>query len=230
MRKPIFFLSIFLCLVACQADTDLPSLVLNPTEVTLVFPENNSICTEGTVLSDTESEVTFEWSEAVTGDSYLVRLTDLNTGTTENIQSDAIQMPIVLKRGNPYTWRVVTLMNASGNSAESETGSFYNAGPGVDHYVPFPATILSPEMAETFPSNTTTVDLSWSGADLDNDIVNYDVYFGTVSPPELFLENLVENRLNNITVQSGNTYYWRILTRDAQGNASKTVIYTFEVE
>ncbi|MEM8763845.1 MAG: hypothetical protein AAGD88_08535 [Bacteroidota bacterium] len=230
MRRPILSLSVLLFLVACQADTDLPSFVLNPTEVTLVFPENNSICTEGTILSDTESEVTFEWSEAVTGDSYLVRLTDLTTGNTENIQSDAVQMPIILKRGNPYTWRVVTLMNASGNSAESETGSFYNAGPGIDSYVPFPATILSPEMGQTFPANRSSVNLSWTGADLDNDIANYDVYFGTVSPPELFLENLIENRLDDITVQSGNTYYWRILTRDAQGNASKTVIFTFEVE
>ena len=230
MKRPFLSLSVLFFLVACQADTDLPSLVLNPTEVSLVFPENNSICTEGSVLSDTESEVTFEWSKAVTGDSYLVRLTDLSTGTTENIQSDALQMPIVLKRGNPYSWRVVTLMNASGNSAESETGSFYNAGPGVDSYVPFPATILSPEMAETFPANTSSVNLSWTGADLDNDILNYDVYFGTVSPPNLFLENYVENRLEDISVQSGNTYYWRILTRDTQGNASKTVIFTFEVE
>ncbi|MEL6976933.1 MAG: hypothetical protein AAGL29_16335, partial [Bacteroidota bacterium] len=62
------------------------------------------------------------------------------------------------------------------------------------------------------------------------DILKYDIYFGTVSPPEIFLENLVENRLDNITVQSGNTYYWRVLTRDAQGNASKTVVHTFEVE
>jgi hypothetical protein len=35
--------------------------------------------------------------------------------------------------------------------------------------------------------------------------------------------------LNNVSVTSKNTYYWKIVTKDSQGNSSDSDIFVFKV-
>ena len=59
------------------------------------------------------------------------------------------------------------------------------------------------------------VNLSWTGGDLDNDdMVTYDVYFGTtVTPPKVW-ENISSKFTNNISLKFNTKYYWRIVAWD----------------
>ncbi|MFK7812171.1 MAG: hypothetical protein AB8B59_06730, partial [Maribacter sp.] len=52
-------------------------------------------------------------------------------------------------------------------------GVFYSEGISQENYAPFPATINTIDQTNGF------VEISWEGADLDNDIDKYELYFGT---------------------------------------------------
>lgn len=232
MKKLIF--ALFLLIVSCNADTDfLKEVVIEPeilpSQVELIFPENNSECTTGTVVNGTESEVVFDWSDAQLGDSYRVTLINLFTGEEQTFDSENSTLPIRLLRSTPYSWKVTTLNRGSSESADSNTESFYNSGPGIQFYIPFPATNPSPGFASKLPSSTSTVDFSWDGADLDNDVRAFDFYFGENKNPPLVEAGLGTNSYTNVAVGSGKSYYWKIITRDAVGNQSHSDVFFFSI-
>jgi len=43
-------------------------------------------------------------------------------------------------------------------------------------------------------------------------------------------EGLIDSNKNGISVETGKTYYWRIVTIDKTNNKSKSDIYSFTVE
>jgi hypothetical protein len=73
------------------------------------------------------------------------------------------------------------------------------------------------------------VNLTWTGNDVDKDIVSYDVYFGTVTTPSLFKAGVTEMSLSNVPVTSGSTYFWRVVSKDSLGNTSQSGLYQFKV-
>lgn len=216
-------------ILSCGKDSNLSEEVLSPSPANLIFPENNSICITGTVLSATESEVLFEWTESENTDTYQLILTNLNNGVAEEFESDLNRLSIRLVRGVPYSWLVTSIKVSNNSSTESEVSSFYNAGPGLTSYVPFPATAISPlDNAELGPSSTTVM-LQWETSDLDNDVVEYDVYFGTDTNPNLSSEGLVNNSLEVSNLELGTIYFWRIISRDSLGNESSSAVFSFEI-
>lgn len=228
--KNIKIIIIGLLFFSCEADVDLLEELLNvPSKVNLEFPENNSECTTGTILSDTESEVVFRWEAAEIGDTYNISLTNLSSTEETTYSSNGNTLPVRLKRGMPYSWKVTTTLQGSSKFTVSDTSTFYNAGPGVLTYIPFPAVSISPSDKEQLPNNTTQVTLQWSATDLDNDISYYDVYLGVTNPPSLFNSELTANNIANINVTVGNTYYWKVDTVDQAGNKSQSNIFTFEI-
>ena len=234
MKKIGTFLSAILIVVSCNPDKDFIQEVLVeesdvPTKVSLIFPENNSECTTGTVISENVSEVTFDWSDAEIGDTYRITLTNLTTGADEVFDSETSSMPLRLLRGTPYSWKVTTSQTGIAESTDSNTESFYNSGPGLQSFIPFPASEPNPMTASSFPSNTTIVNFEWVGSDLDNDIIEYDFYFGVANPPNLFAAGLTENNYNGVEVSSGNAYYWKVATRDSFGNVSNSQVFYFTV-
>lgn len=231
MRKfaTLFLVSIGLIL-SCSPDLDLlQTVLLPPSQVELVFPENNSECTAGVIISETESEVIFDWSDAEIGDGYIVSLTNLTTGQERTFESDSSSLPITMLRGTPYRWNVSTFLNDSDELTVSATEFFYNAGPGVQSFIPFPASAISPKNGELFDTDSGSLTLQWEASDLDGDITEYDIYFGTQTSPPLFAEALETNTLSNIDVANGETYFWKVVTRDTQGNESNSEVFSFEV-
>lgn len=191
--------------------------------VSLYFPQENMLCNEGTNLTPTESTVYFEW-KANDSDNYKITIENLSTGNIIERETTADIIPIAIQRATAYKWFVESIKGSV--TLKSATWQFYNAGPGVQSYAPFPANIVAPNMAENLP-NTTTVNLKWTGSDVDDDIVGYDVYFGTNTTPALFSSDLSATELS-VTVASG-IYYWKIITKDSLGNTSDSGVYQFKV-
>ncbi|MCX2719877.1 hypothetical protein [Lentiprolixibacter aurantiacus] len=221
---------VMIVITSCGRDKDLEELVLlEPTSVELTFPNNNSVCVTGEIISESISRVTFTWNPAEVGETYQLTLTNLITEISQQFETGTNEISLEIARGVPFSWFVSTFLGGSPTEAISETFYFYNAGEGLSGYIPFPALLLSPEPGSVLPPNQNTLSLSWSSSDLDDDIVDYDIYFGVQDPPALYQEQLSETVLNNVPVNNGTTYYCRIITRDSQANESASDIYQFEI-
>lgn len=198
-----------------------------PSAAALIFPEENEACNEGVIINEMQSRVTFQWSASENTDSYEVNLRDLNTNAVEVTPSNTNESDIVLARGTPYEWFVVSKADNSNATTESAKWKFYNQGLGIEHYAPFPAEAINPTQGQTVNS-AGAITLQWNSSDVDNDIVEYEVAFGTSNPPTTILVTTVQNNTNT-TVVSGQTYYWRVTTKDSQDNSSQSEIFQFIV-
>jgi hypothetical protein len=228
--KKIISICLFLILIATScSNNDSGDEVITadpPTAATLIFPENNTECNAGTVISDTETEVLFQWEEATNASSYVLQVENLNDGTSRNISTISNEFLIRIFRGTPYSWSVESLVSGTNESAESTTWRFYNAGlPQVSH-PPFPAEVISPQQGSSIDEGL--VVLQWDALDIDNDIVSYAVVLDIVNPP--VTEVGITNTTNlEVTAASGLVYYWKVVTTDAIGNTSDSQIFQFGV-
>lgn len=69
----------------------------------------------------------------------------------------------------------------------------------------------------------TTVDLKWS-AENKGPAASWDVYFGTSKSPGLFQSGVTQPSVT-VTVADGNTYFWKIITTDANGIVTTSDTY-----
>lgn len=71
--------------------------------------------------------------------------------------------------------------------------------------------------------------LSWIGGDEDGDAVTYDVYLGKTNPPVTMVSvNQSAEFYDPVPdLNSGTTYYWRIIARDIQGATTTGPIWNF---
>ncbi|WP_052958651.1 fibronectin type III domain-containing protein [Maribacter thermophilus] len=224
MKRCLAFILSGFIFSSCSPDLDVLEYTKANISINLVFPEKDSECTEGSAVSDTQSEVVFEWIDERSSEPYIVHLTNISNSETVLIESKNTETPIVLEKGTPYSWYVTGKHNTS-----SEVWTFYNEGNGIESFIPFPATALSPISGASISRTSTTVNLRWNAEDLDNDIVGYDLYFGESTDPELLISDIETSSYSGIPVTSGKTYYWQIVTRDSIGNESSSAIFSFSV-
>ncbi len=196
--------------------------------VTLVFPENDKECTEGKIESDTQSTITFQWQAREGVDSYEVNIKNLDAGTSSETLVDTNEADISLQRGVPYEWFVASKVEGSEETANSETWRFYSQGLGSLNYAPFPAEAVHPLRGASIAA-ATTLNLQWKGSDVDSDIAEYEILFGTEAPPTSALATTTESSAS-ATITSGQTYYWRVITKDGQGNTSRSDVFDFSVQ
>lgn len=218
-------------LTSCPGGKDNPDdidLSGAPSKAALVFPDNNLECTEGTVINNTQSTITFQWQASSNTDNYEVNVTNLNTSTTSTTSSNTNEASITLDRNTPYSWFVVSKSENTDATAESDTWRFYNQGEGAINYAPFPARAVSPTSGQTV-SNSNTINLEWEGKDVDNDLVEFEVFFGTSNPPTASL-GITSQRTTNTSINSGQIYYWRVISKDNAGNTSQSEIFDFKVQ
>ncbi|MCH7524948.1 MAG: hypothetical protein IIC74_08060 [Bacteroidetes bacterium] len=206
-----------------------PPVAQPPTAATLTFPDNNQECTTGIEVNATQSSVTFTWNVSSNTDSYDLVLKNLDVSTSSTFSSSTNQIEITLLKGTPYSWYVVSKSNSVTQTATSATWKFYNAGDPVQSFAPFPADLVTPLMGANL-TGVSTVTLEWSGSDIDNDIVGYDIYFDTTSPPTTQLGSNQTETTIEATVTAGNAYYWRVITTDNEGNNSESEIFEFRVD
>lgn len=226
--KSIFYILWICALIGCSrsSDSETQEPIITPEVTSLVFPNNNSLCNEGSIISNTESSVLFKWNTSNNTDSYEVNLINLTTNNAKKYSANTNQLAITIQRGTSYSWSVASKSNNTSDTAESPIWKFYNAGLPVENYTPFPADIISPVMGTSIVSGTIT--LQWNGNDIDNDIVSYDIYMDTKTPPITKIGNTTENTIST-TVNSGETYYWKVITFDSAENTSTSEIFQFKV-
>lgn len=231
MKKMTLLLCLSVFILGCTNNSDDADQNSNgnnqndPTGVKLVFPQENSLCNEGINSTPLESTVLFEWEPSENAEIYKLIIENLSTGIINQYETQDYIFPVTILRAEAFRWFVT--YDYQNESRVSAAWDFYNAGPGVQTYPPFPAEIISPTMAETF-SNTNQITLQWNGNDVDDDIVGYDIYVSNTNPPNLDTSGIVENQLS-ISVTPGTIYYWKVITKDAAGNSSDSELYQFRI-
>jgi hypothetical protein len=220
---------LILLLIACSKKHS-PAPVLPPARALLTAPLQNAVCTTGTVISDTNSSILFTWDATDNTDSYDLVLKNLLTSATITQSTTVPQLTVAVTRNTPYSWYIVSKSIKTSTTAQSDTWRFYNSGPGIITYPPYPAEITAPTFGETVTAASGTINLTWTGSSvITGTIVNYDVYFGsTVTPPKL-KSAITDSFVSGVLVASGATYYWKVITRDRAGNTSDSGVYQFTV-
>lgn len=213
-----------LILQSCGVDSEVLDYSSNNTSITLVYPENNSESNNGLLISDSQNELIFLWMDENNNTPYTVHITNNNTFQNQILESNETQLPIVLEIGSAYTWYVT---NSSGSVSQS--WSFANNSSSIESSKPLPAEAISPVSGASISRTSTSVNLIWKGEDSDEDIVGYDLYFGKTTNPTLLEELIKGTRYDDIPVEAGETYYWKIITRDSVGNESTSAIFSFTV-
>ncbi len=203
-----------------------PEPVASPSAASLVFPDNNTECNEGTIISETESVVTFKWDTAENADSYAVNLKNLNSGNERTISSSNNELPISIERGIAYAWSVISKASGTDETAESTTWKFYNAGLPTKNHPPFPAEALSPKTGSAV--NAGPIDLSWASSDVDDDISSFAIYLDENSTPTTLVDTSTEST-HTFEVVSRKVYYWQVITSDVAGNKTSSEVFQFKV-
>lgn len=220
MKKIISSFIFALFILSCKKSDPSPSKSL------LIAPLNNQICLTGVVVSTSTSSVLFEWNKSENATDYDLIIKNLETGEIIIKNITATSQTVDLNRNSPYSWKVVSKIGSK--TIESDEWRFYNAGEGTISYAPFPAEIVAPTFGQLVSSASTKVTLSWKGSDVDNDIIGYNIVFGT-SPNSLnnLKQNVKETNLPDVDIIAETTYYWNVYTLDAKGNESQSGIYQF---
>ncbi len=228
MKKGLVSIIMFLLIIAsiscCKDDGPPPE----PLASNLVFPEEDSECTTGQEITLTESSVTFRWNAAQNADTYNLNVTSLSTNESTNFSTASTSFSVTLNKGEGYSWFVTSSSDESSKTAQSEIWRFYNSADGVESYTPFPANIISPNSGQKLVAGS--IGLVWTGSDVDNDIIGYDVYLDGVNPPQTIVESdLIQQSVVINSLTSG-VYYWKVITKDAAGNTSESNVFEFELE
>ena len=224
--KHFMLLGVLLVFFSCKKDDGPPP---SPEGAQLVFPLENSECTTGVSLDETLSQVTFEWQAANNTDRYTLTVINLLTNTPQAISTINTSATLSIEKGAPFSWSILSSNSESDDTATSESWLFYNAGSQTT-YAPFPAQVQFPEPGSTVQANGEgQVELAWIGADVEDDIVSFEVYFSETNPPNLLTSTESNTSQTTGNVVSGNIYYWRVVTTDSEGNTSDSGVFDFKV-
>jgi hypothetical protein len=233
MKLKAFYYIVVILLVASCSSSDpepTPEEVINvPVAATLIFPEDNTECNEGTILSDTESKVIFRWNSSEFTDLYELILKNLETDIVITQEAINNTKEITLSRGTSYEWYIISKSIESETTSTSEVFQFFNAALGVVNHIPFSAEAIAPIDNEILVTNNTYVSLEWQAADIDDDIKEYEIFFGT-SIEEMNNIGSTANTKIEVDIIFGSTYYWKVRTYDENFNSSESDVFKFTVQ
>lgn len=223
MKNFIYYTIIGLLFISCSSGGD-DSNHTPPIAPTLIAPTNNILCID--------NSVNFQWNLPVdtnTSTSYQIQIAKDNqfSQIVKNAQAIADFQTIVLEKNTAYYWRIKATDNQSSLSKYSTTFKFYTAGEAVVNHLPFLPELVLPTSNSIL--NTTTTKLSWTATDVDaNDILTYDVYFGTTTTPtQKTGKNLTTSTLD-VNLNAGKEYYWKVVVKDNKGGETMGQTWRFK--
>lgn len=204
-----------------------------PVASSYLLPNNNAVCT-GQEISDTEIEVDFQWNafQDVEDNNldYTITVRSLATNmvvATENLNGTSTS--ITLEKGTTYAWNIEAT-DSDNNSVLGATWQFQTPFDAVTNYLPFPATLISPDNGSSV--TTTDVTFTWEGNDPDEgetELLEYSVFIDTANPPVQEVASNITAETYTKTLTAG-VYYWKITSKDPSGNSSNSEIRQLIVE
>jgi len=212
---------LFILLMGCKDPIPTPEAAL------LLLPEADQSCLYVSVDS-AKARVTFSWELALHTDTYTINVVNLVTQELTSIQTEEITATLTLDRGTPYGWEVISSSEVSNKVTPSESRRFYLEGEQQFSYVPFPAKLVSPEMNEVVSLNNGSINLTWTGLDLDNDIDSYAVFLGTSEDDLAEIATGLVSPNHSVSLQSNTAYVWQVTTRDELNNVSTSPYFRFQ--
>jgi hypothetical protein len=200
--------------IAVRAFRDVPGCDTPPTAAVAVYPLSGA--------SNVASNSELSWAEGESQCSQLTATYDVYFGTTSpppfdhNNDSLKVWSPGPLAHNTTYFWRVV-VKDANGEIKGPQWTFQTTCDLG-----PTNVTLLSP--ADGATNLGVNEGLSWGNGTSQclGLSSSYDVYFGTVSPPP-FVHNTTTKFFDPGTLAKGETYYWKIVAKDAHGTTSSPV-------
>ncbi|MFI1745120.1 hypothetical protein [Thalassobellus sediminis] len=220
----IFCMILFFSCGSDEEDaTTTPDENIAPEIPLLVYPTNNLVCIENILK--------FQWNPAIDPEggivNYEIQIARDNTFTeivstlkTSNITSD-----ISLFKGVMYYWRVKAIDNKNASSEYSEVYNFYTEDEAVANYLPFAPTLIFPENNSELTEDSVT--LNWSAEDADDDVLIYDIYFGTDKAAlQIIAKDLSEVKYDAV-INTKNSYYWKVVAKDNKGGSTIGQVWSF---
>jgi len=217
---------LFLLVIGCRKGPDPSPPLPEPAKASLVLPKQNEACTDGTIVSLTERAVSFSWAAALHADSYELSVKNLLTGITKSQTTTSTQLLVPLLMDVPYSWYVISKSGQVKATAQSDVWKFYNAGLATVSYAPYPAEIMAPTFGQVI-TNASSIDLSWKGSSVENNITGYDIYLGTSAAVTLLKSNVTDSFVKSVPVSPNTKYYWKVITKDSNGNSSDSGLFQF---
>lgn len=228
MKKNILNLVVGLLFISCGGGGDDSSdpVAENkaPSVPTLLAPANNLLCIDNAVSfqwnasSDPDSDA-ISYQIEISKDNLFTQIAYTNSSTTPNKTAS-------LEKGIRYYWRVKSIDSKNLASSYSSVFQFYTEGIGLTNHLPFTPTLVKPDLSSVV--NVNSVVLEWNASDVDvNDVLTYDVYFGTTNPPTAKVSSGQSLKTYTQSLNTSGTYYWRVDVKDNKGGVSKGQVWRF---
>jgi len=223
--KKLLYLFITLSISSCGGGSDAVNETPNsPPEIpSLTSPTNNLLCISNTI--------NFQWNASSDSDgdniTYAVEIATDNQFTTI-VKSGTITQTnktYELTKGIAYYWRIKAKDSKGNSSNFSPVWNFYTEGDAVENHLPFMPNQIAPQNNSSL--NTATTNLEWSCSDTDNDVLTYDIYFGTTSTPTL-IESKITTTTYTVNLDANTTYYWKINATDIHDGKTLGQTWSFK--
>ena len=100
------------CLLACSSNDETVTVSnLYPGSFNLQYPENNQACLDGSILNNLQSKVNLTWTSSKNSSKYQISIKNLNDNSDLIFESDSNSKEVILKHGEPYSWKVTAEVN-----------------------------------------------------------------------------------------------------------------------
>lgn len=228
MKNFIYLSIIGLLFTSCGGgdDSDEPEVVnVAPTIPTLSAPDDNILCVDNTV--------NFQWNASTDANkdniTYLIQVAKDNAFSqiTEYVDVTTNNTSIILDKNTAYYWRIKATDSKGLASAFSSTFKLYTSGEAVVNHLPFAPELVAPVINASL--STTSVNLSWNAADVDEtDVLTYDLYFGTTNPPTAKVSENMGSKSYATTVETTKEYFWKIVVKDNKGGETIGQVWKFK--
>lgn len=126
--------------------------------------------------------------------------------------------PSTLIPNTRYYWKIVA---DDGTDTTSSPLWYFITGEEIGHE-PYPPSSPIPANGASGVGSSTT--LSWTGGDPDDDSLTYSIYLDKTLSPSTYIGSASDpNRQFPVSLESGNTYYWKVVASDGTYTTSSPV-------
>lgn len=224
MKKFISLTIISFLLISCSSGGDDENQNETPNVPKIISPANNTLCID--------NYVAFEWEYLKNTNNDLIiyqieiAKDDQFTQITEILETESNYTEVGLEVNTAYYWRIKTVNSEGIASKYSKTYKFYTEGEIIVNHLPFLPELISPVLNTTL--STSTASLKWNATDVDEDVLIFDVYFGTVNPPVTKISGNYTIQTIDVPLQPAKEYFWRVVAKDNKGGETVGQIWKFK--